>query len=171
MLVLGLRYEKKQNKTVIMGITFFLLALGMLMVFATINKLSKPDDGFTNRELQTAVKERYYAWHKGEHRKIDSHKYRKMNEKEIEGMLPIAKELIPDISKTELWELFNISQNMPVFAGNTISHQSARSLIDKRLAMKYEGEYVLTEAGKVIVKKIYDRSSIIDLSEVEIKGH
>jgi hypothetical protein len=51
-------------------------------------------------------------------------------------------------------ELFNIGKNMPVFAGNLNSHQGAQELIDLGLAMRYEGDYVLTELGKEKIKEI-----------------
>ena len=59
-----------------------------------------------------------------------------------------------DLSKSQIAELFNIGNNMPVFAGKLQSHQSAQELIDLGLAMRYEGEYVLTEKGKDELKRI-----------------
>lgn len=48
-------------------------------------------------------------------------------------------------------ELCNIANNMPVFAGNTISHQTAQACVDRKWAMRYDGEFVLTELGKNII--------------------
>lgn len=53
-----------------------------------------------------------------------------------------------ELSKSQTSELYHIGKNMPVFAGNIQSKQDAQDLIDFGLAMRYEGEYVLTEKGK-----------------------
>ena len=58
------------------------------------------------------------------------------------------------LSKGLLAELWNISNNMPVDAGDLQSHQGAQELIDLGLAMRYEGKYVLTEKGKAEVLRI-----------------
>jgi len=59
-----------------------------------------------------------------------------------------------ELQKSLVAELFNIGKNMPVFAGNLQSHQDANKLIELGLAMRYEGEYVLTEKGKEELKRI-----------------
>lgn len=56
--------------------------------------------------------------------------------------------------KFDFEELMNIGDNMPVFAGNLLSHETAHSLVKKGLAMTYEGEYVLTEEGKKLYRNI-----------------
>lgn len=56
-------------------------------------------------------------------------------------------------------ELCNIAKNMPVFAGKLISHQTAQACLDRKWAMRYEGEYVLTELGKNIIGAFEIRSS------------
>lgn len=53
-----------------------------------------------------------------------------------------------ELSKSQISELFNIGNNMPVFAGNVLSKEVSHELIELGLAMKYEGKYVLTERGK-----------------------
>lgn len=58
-----------------------------------------------------------------------------------------------ELSKSLVAELFNIGNNMPVPAGNLQSHQDAKELMDLGLAMRYEGQYVLTEKGKDELKR------------------
>jgi hypothetical protein len=52
------------------------------------------------------------------------------------------------ITLSQLSEFHLISKNQPVFAGNLASTYDANSLIELGFVMMYEGEYVLTEAGK-----------------------
>ena len=55
------------------------------------------------------------------------------------------------LTKSERSEFNHIAKNQPVFAGNICSSQDAKSLMDKGLVFRYEGEYVLTEKGKNLV--------------------
>ena len=57
------------------------------------------------------------------------------------------------MKKDELDELRCMGLYQPVFAGDVLSKQTARTLINMGLAMYYEGDYVLTEAGKTKFKK------------------
>ena len=59
-----------------------------------------------------------------------------------------------ELSKSLISELFNIGNNMPVFAGNLQSSQDANKLIDLGLVIRYEGKYVLTEKGKLELLRI-----------------
>jgi len=52
------------------------------------------------------------------------------------------------LTTSEIDELKNIAKNQPVFSGNLSSSNDAKSLIDKKLVLRYEGEYCLTEKGK-----------------------
>lgn len=56
------------------------------------------------------------------------------------------------LSKCAIEELFNIGNNQPVFAGDTLSHQSAKELSDAKLTMRWEGDHVLTENGKIVLQ-------------------
>jgi len=58
------------------------------------------------------------------------------------------------LSAGEREELKNIAQNMPVFAGDTLSHDTVNSLVSKKLALRYEGEFCLTEYGKIIASDL-----------------
>lgn len=53
------------------------------------------------------------------------------------------------LTKSQREEFDNIANNQPVFAGNVISKQTTKELVDMGLVMTYEGEYVLTEKGKI----------------------
>ena len=57
------------------------------------------------------------------------------------------------MNKSELDELRCIGLYQPVFAGDVLSKSTAKSLIKMGFAMQYDGDYVLTEAGKVEFKK------------------
>ena len=48
----------------------------------------------------------------------------------------------------EVEELINFGSHGLVFAGDTISHSTAQSLIDKGLASRIEGRYCLSSAGQ-----------------------
>jgi hypothetical protein len=52
------------------------------------------------------------------------------------------------MNKAELEELKCIGLYQPVFAGDVLSKETAKQLMDQGLAMQYEGDYVLTEVGK-----------------------
>lgn len=69
-------------------------------------------------------------------------------------LLMTAQAVVSGISKPELDEFFNIAQHMPVFPGHTMSHHTAKNLVNRALAMKYDGNYVLTEEGKRTIKQI-----------------
>ncbi len=56
-----------------------------------------------------------------------------------------------NLTASEIEELKNIAKHQPVFAGNLQSHQGAQELINKGLALRYEGEYCLTEKGKELM--------------------
>lgn len=50
--------------------------------------------------------------------------------------------------KILIGELVNLIKNQPVFAGNTISHQSMRDLVDAGIATTNEdGDYISTDRG------------------------
>jgi hypothetical protein len=66
------------------------------------------------------------------------------------------------LEKLEIEEIKNIADNQPVFSGNVLSKESAHSLCEKKLAMIYEGEYVLTEAGKIWVRNYRAAEKIRD---------
>lgn len=68
------------------------------------------------------------------------------------------------LSRGEREEFDNISQNQPVFAGNVLSKQTSQALIDKGLAMRYEGDYVLTNKGTVL------RDNIIAVTKIRDAG-
>ena len=61
-------------------------------------------------------------------------------------------EFKPKLKKGDIDELFNIGNNMPVYAGDTLSHDTAHSLCRHKLALTYEGKYCLTELGKSVFK-------------------
>lgn len=60
-----------------------------------------------------------------------------------------------DLSKGEKTELEVMGQYQPVFAGDVLSKEDSRSLISKGLALKYEGDYCLTEKGKKVFKELF----------------
>lgn len=51
-------------------------------------------------------------------------------------------------------EFQNIAYNQPVYAGNVLSHQGCRRLMDLGLVMRYEGDYVLTNKGTVLKENL-----------------
>ncbi len=66
------------------------------------------------------------------------------------------------LSANERTEFDNISKNQPVFSGNLASSNDAKSLIEKGLVMRYEGEYVLTELGKLLKSNLKAASNLRD---------
>ncbi len=57
------------------------------------------------------------------------------------------------LSKPQELELYNIGNNMPLDAGDLTAHEYGQDLIDMGLALRYEGKYCLTEAGKAELKE------------------
>ena len=60
---------------------------------------------------------------------------------------------IENFTNQELEEFNNISRYQPVDAGNVISKQTAKSLIDKGYVMQYEGKYVLSDKGQEVKER------------------
>ena len=66
------------------------------------------------------------------------------------------------LSVNERQEFDNIANNQPVFAGNLSSSNDAKLLIEKGLVMRYEGEYVLTELGKLLKSNLKAATDLRD---------
>lgn len=60
-----------------------------------------------------------------------------------------------ELTKTEVEELQNIGVYQPVFAGDIIGKSTCKALKEKGLVIQYEGDYVLTEAGKEKFKELF----------------
>lgn len=65
------------------------------------------------------------------------------------------KQKAMELNKTEIEELQNIGIYQPVFAGDVIGKSTCKGLKEKGLVMQYEGDYVLTEAGKAKFKELF----------------
>lgn len=63
-----------------------------------------------------------------------------------------------DKNLEEEFELIGLYQ--PVFAGDVLSKEDSRQLIELGLAMKYEGDYVLTEKGKELFISKFGESKL-----------
>ena len=66
------------------------------------------------------------------------------------------------MTNLEFEELKNIDRNQPVCSGKVLSKESAQALINMGLSMHYEGEYVLTEAGKQKYSNILSAEKLRD---------
>lgn len=65
------------------------------------------------------------------------------------------------ITKPALEEFHLIAKNQPVFAGNLSSKEDAKLLMDLGFVMRYEGEYVLTDAGTELKRIMFDSANKI----------
>ena len=72
------------------------------------------------------------------------------------------------LSVNERQEFDNITNNQPVFAGNLSSSNDTKQLIEKGLVMRYEGEYVLTELGKLLVSNLKAASDLRDSDNIDL---
>lgn len=76
------------------------------------------------------------------------------------------KEKMETLTKSQRAEFDNIAKNQPVFSGKLQSHQDAQELMNKGLAMRYDGDYVLTEKGKELKSDLEGAAMIAKKSEV-----
>lgn len=63
-----------------------------------------------------------------------------------------------------LGEFLNLMHNSPVFAGDTLSHQTMKNLVDNGLATTSEDGYIPTEKAKEILNSISCKKITVEKS-------